>query len=192
MDSMTLLFGGPYSWPGLPDAPSIFDAPAGSACGIYLWTVPQDTDSLIHYVGQTGRSFAARMQEHYKEHAAGFYSLYDVPSLRRGERKLLWPGMFRKPRPSPSECVRRLLELAPLVDALNNTYRFYLAPVKCSSRLRDRAEAALASALYASPPPVGTFQESIRYRPRLSSEQPIVCHLTCAGGLRGLPSQILV
>lgn len=91
---LTVPFEGPFSWQGLPGAPSIFESSVGRASGIYLWTVPQDGYELIYYVGETGRTFATRMQEHYKEHAAGFYHLNDADALTQGRRELVWPGLW--------------------------------------------------------------------------------------------------
>lgn len=190
---VTVSFEGPFSWPGLPGAPSIFESTSGRSAGIYLWTVPQDGYELIYYVGETGRSFATRMQEHYKEHAAGFYHLNDVAALMDGRREMVWPGLWHAgERPTPSSCVRHLLELSPLIAALNQTYRFYVAPVECPRRVRRRIEAAIANVLAGSPPPVGTFQEEgIRYIERRADEQPVICRFANGDNLRGLPSELV-
>lgn len=187
-------FEGPFSWPGLPSAPSIFDADLGRASGVYLWTVPQQNDEMIYYVGKTGRSFATRMKEHYKEHAAGFYHLNEVEALRSGQRRMVWPGLWHVgERQTPANCVRRLLDLAPLIDALSRTYRFYVAPLQCTDRLRERTEAAIAHFLLSSPPPAGNFQEEgIRYRGIRGGEQPDLCRFLNGDRLRGLPCEISV
>jgi len=56
-DKVTVRFIGPFSWPGAPDAPSVFDVEARQERGIYLWTIPQRDGFLVYYVGETGRSF---------------------------------------------------------------------------------------------------------------------------------------
>jgi hypothetical protein len=55
-DKVTVRFIGPFSWPGAPDAPSVFDVEARQERGIYLWTIPQRDGFLVYYVGETGRS----------------------------------------------------------------------------------------------------------------------------------------
>lgn len=191
---LTVPFEGPFSWQGLPGAPSIFESSVGRASGIYLWTVPQDGYELIYYVGETGRTFATRMQEHYKEHAAGFYHLNDADALTQGRRELVWPGLWHVgERATPASCVRQFLKLAPLIAALSSMYRFYVAPVECPTRLRRRIEAAIASVLVGSPPPVGTFQEEgIRYHGRKEDEEPVTCQFVNYDNLRGLPCELVV
>lgn len=191
---LQLKLEGPLSWPGLQGAPSIFESELGRASGIYLWTVPQGAYELIYYVGETGRSFATRMQEHYKEHAAGFYHLNEVDGLMQGRREMVWPGLWHAGRrATPSLCVQQLLKLAPVIDALNQTYRFYVSPVECPTRLRRRIEAAIVRELVALPPPAGTFQEEgIRYHGRKPNEEPITCRLLNGDKLKGLPCELLV
>jgi hypothetical protein len=57
--------------------------------GVYLWTVPLDDGHLICYVGDTRRTFAVRMDEHYTQHAAANYHVYSMPEFARGEKRLL-------------------------------------------------------------------------------------------------------
>jgi hypothetical protein len=78
---MEVSFSGPFSWAGTPDAPSIYEVPEGQMKGVYLWTVPLEHGHLIYYVGDTGRTFAVRMDEHYTQHAAANYHVYSMPNL---------------------------------------------------------------------------------------------------------------
>ena len=61
-------FMGPFSWLGHEETSSIFEAPEGKKCGIYLWTVQFEESELVHYVGKTNRSFSQRMKEHFEKH----------------------------------------------------------------------------------------------------------------------------
>ena len=187
-------FEGPFSWPGLPGAPCIFEAAVGKGSGIYLWTVPQDSYELIYYVGETGRSFATRMQEHYKEHAAGFYHLNDADALMQGRRVMVWPGLWDVgERPTRASCVEQFPKLAPLIATLSRIYRFYVAPIECPTRLRRRIEAAIARVIAGNPPPVGTFQEEgIRYYVRKPDEAPVNCQFVNGDNLRGLPRKLVI
>jgi hypothetical protein len=192
MKDMTLHFIGPFTWPGAANAPSIFETPLGQSPGIYLWAVPQQQDELVYYVGETGRSFATRMAEHYKEHAAGFYHLNSPEELSRGRRVMLWPGHWDREHPaSVVDCIRQSHELASTIRVLSHLYHFYVAPLDASTRTRKRIEAAIARALYASPDPVGSFQETgIHYEPRKDDEAPITCRIVAPNGLRGLPEAV--
>ena len=194
MDELKITFEGPFSWSGFEEAPCILDVPEGQEAGVYLWTVPQDDHELICYVGQTGRAFGKRMVEHYKEHASGFYHLNSVPEFQRGVRVALWPGLWdSNNRATVPDCIRFAIQNAPLVQRLAMTYRFYLGPVDGSRRLRERIEGAIATALYSSPPPIGTFQElGIRYRPRKPTEEPLSCDISAPKSLLGLPTHLQV
>jgi hypothetical protein len=93
-EEIIISFAGPFSWPGTPDALSVFDVSEGRKAGIYVWTVPLRDGHLIYCVGETGRTFSARLQEHYMEHAAAMYHVYSPAEFARGEKVALWPGLF--------------------------------------------------------------------------------------------------
>lgn len=191
---LNVRFDGPFSWKGAADAPSVASAAVARRPGVYLWTVRTTLGVLIYYVGETGRSFVARMREHYKEHAAGFYHLHDPAAFARGEKSLVWPGAYdNRDRKSPEECMAAYLEIAPVAAELAGLYRFFLAELDVDRRLRERVEAALANQLYGSDGVVGAFQdEGVRYHPRRSDEQPIVCGFESPVGLVGLPRELMV
>ncbi|MBN1356913.1 hypothetical protein JXA40_11690 [bacterium] len=189
-----LAFEGPFSWPGSTDAPSIFDVEVRSKPGVYLWTVPLSEGHLIYYVGETGRDFRTRMAEHYTEHAAAMYHVYDPAGFARGEKILLWPGRYDPENPkSEKECILMYSELSGAIRKLTAMYRFFLAPTACDRRLRNRMEAAIAQTLYDTPGIVGSFQDrGIRYHNRKEGEQPIECHITAPVMLMGLPEILQV
>lgn len=191
---MRLTFDGPFSWPGTPDAPSIFESEAGRGHGIYLWTIARPDGHLVYYVGETGRSFAKRMAEHYKEHAAGFYHLHSPEEFGAGRKAPIWPGKYDpKNRRSVVECVRAFLDLAPQIAALTELLRFVVTDLDTTRRLRQRTEAALAQHLYAVPGMVGAFQEEdIRYAPRRGDELPVSCRVRSSVTLLGVPDQLWV
>lgn len=81
---LSIEFLGPYSWYGAPYAPSLFRAPIASQQRIYLWNISLPDGYITYYVGETGRSFALRMAEHFQEHAACMYMLYETEQFARG------------------------------------------------------------------------------------------------------------
>lgn len=191
---LVIRFQGPFSWPGAPDAPSVFDADAAKAPGIYLWTVPLAEGHLVYYVGETGRTFRIHMLEHYMEHAAGLYHLNSPIEFAQGRRSPTWPGRYdATDRRSIPECIAQYSALTGPIIELTGIYRFFLAHTTCEDRLRRRVEAAIASTLYAAPGPAGAFQEAgIRYDRRLEQEEPLACAVSSSAHLIGLPSELSV
>lgn len=186
-------FSGPWSWPGAEQAPSLFGAAEAKHPGIYLWTVPLQEGHLVYYVGETGRSFEVRMLEHFKEHCAGLYSLYEPGPFASGRRLRVWPGRYdAKEKRTAAECAAGLPALSPTIIAMAALYRFFLAPFDVERRLRQRAEAALADAFYEGPGQIGEFQErGIRYSRRKTEEPPLECRVAPASIL-GLPVRLTI
>jgi len=191
-EELAVSLSGPFSWPGTPDAPSVFEVEAGRLPGIYLWTVPRPEGHLVYYVGETGRRFDVRLLEHYMEHAACMYHIYSPAEFARGEKIALWPGRYDAKDPkSVVECIARYSKATSHVAALTHLYRFMLAPLACEGRIRRRIEAAIARALRAAPGLAGTFQdEGISYVHRTADETPLECVVTSPVPLIGLPDRI--
>jgi hypothetical protein len=192
-NDIKIIFSGPYSWHGSSDAPSLFESPLGGRSGIYLWTVPHSEGSLIYYVGETGRSFGVRFFEHFKEHFSGCYHIYEPTSLSKGDKVTLWAGKYDKSfKFSFSSLIERFTELAPAITEHAKLYRFFLAPMDCEKRFRERVEAAIAKHLYDQPGVIGKFQEGgIRYRPRMPKEEGIWVSIETEAKIMGLPSRLM-
>jgi len=192
--SLLIEFEGPFTWPGTNLAPSIFTAEVGKESGLCLWTVRLDEGSLIYYVGETGRSFAQRMLEHYREHASGGYHLYEPREFSHGRKVALWHGLYGPDREeSVIAFIRRFKELSPAIAELADLYQFYVAPLRCEKRLRERIEAALAGHLYEQPGIVGEFQDSgIRYHGRSADEDAVQAGIRCTTHLLGVPEFLWV
>ena len=191
---MIVEFTGPFSWLESDKACSILTAPEGKNAGIYLWTVETGGGEWIYYVGQTGRSFSQRMREHFAEHMSGGYHLNEPDEFAKGHRQLLWPGRFGAAgNRSVSDFLGQFVSLAPTIAKLAEIYRFFIAPLTCEQRVRERIEAALAKYLYDQPGVVGDFQErGIWYRHRRQDEMPLEIEMRCAANLIGLPRTLEV
>jgi hypothetical protein len=191
---ITVEFVGPFSWLHGNGVPSISETDAGRNKGVYLWTVQLDQGELVYYVGQTGREFAERMLEHFREHMSGGYHLWDPKEFRRGRKVLLWPGRHgRDGERSLSVFIEHFPGLASAVVDLARTYRFFIAPLECDKRLRQRIEAAVAQYLYKSPGMVGEFQiAGLVYRPRLDDEVAVQALIRCKETLIGIPDTLWV
>lgn len=187
-------FVGPFSWAGGNKTPSIHKAEVGKKAGVYLWTVPFENEELVYYVGQTGRGFAQRMLEHFREHMSGGYHLYEPHEFCRGRKVLLWPGRYGADKElSLAVFLQKFQGLAPAIADLAALYRFYVAPLECEKRLRERIEAGLALHLYEQPGMVGEFQDrGIVYRPRWDSEEPVQALIRCEAHLVGVPESLWI
>ena len=193
-EAIQLHFEGPYAWHGTNGTLDVSQGELSRQSGIYLWTVQLVEGELIYYVGQTGRSFASRMLEHFAEHASGGYELCDPELFRQGKREVIWPGRYG---PARELSVRKFLgeyeRLAPVIQELSFVYRFFLAPIDCERRLRDRIEAAISGHLFRQKGPVGDFQDPpVRYNPRRVGEDPIKIYVSSSQKLLGLPSELFV
>ena len=119
-------FVGPFSWLGHNETESIFNSTEGKLSGIYLWTVKIEEGELVYYVGKTNRNFSQRMQEHLKEHLAGFYHVYSPSEFKRGEKIPIWDGMYlRHKTPAPSELIEKYPTISEQIIELVKTYRFF-------------------------------------------------------------------
>lgn len=186
-------FVGPFSWFGTSDRPCVYDSDEARGIGIYLWTVPlPDDNHLIYYVGETGRSFEIRLRQHYEELVSARYHVYSAAEFARGEKVALWPGRWDvKYRKSDDECRANCARLSDSIREMMLVLRFFLAPLSCDKRARQRMEAAIALALYDAPGLAGTFQDlGVRYWPRLPNEEPVECVVSAPVRFLGLPERL--
>jgi hypothetical protein len=76
---------------------------------------------------------------------------------------------------------------------LAKLYRFFVAPLECEKRLRERIETGIAEYLYEQPETVGEFQDQgIVYRPRLDTEELVQALVHCKDNLIGVPKSLWV
>jgi hypothetical protein len=189
---MHLHFDGPFQWITPDPTRSVFEAPQASSPGIYLWTSRCADGYLPSYVGETGRDFRTRMQEHLRDQLAGVYTICDPEAFCAGSRSLVWRGLWgRSAEPGGlAEYVRRLPHLVPALVGFIHAVHFHIAPTSCDDRLRRRVEAALAASFRAQGGRVAAFQdEGVRYAPRLPQEEPVVVSCSAAVAIHGLPAQ---
>ncbi len=187
---MDLIFNGPFSW--LPDqeTPFLFSSKEASSCGIYLWTMKWKQKEAICYVGETGRTFSARMYEHLKEHFAGSEDLYDPALAVKGQFVKVCSGHYGGDFSRLGIFLQKYLDHTKTILEVARSYRFYLAPMKCEHRLRQRIEAAIAISL-PKKGPLYEFQEpGIRYRRRTPDEKEITVRIINPEQFHGLVSLV--
>ncbi len=183
--SLHLKCSGPYTWTSGPAC--VFDA-GRDVAGIYLWTIPYREGYLVYYVGETGRSFTERLSEHAESYLTGRYRIWEPAAFSRGEKVLLWDGMWRSDsRNTIGDFLARYPELSAAVHSLFGAMRLFLIPMEADARLRQRVEAALALGLRDREGIVGAFQDSdIRYRPRRKMEPSISVELDLPALIHGV------
>lgn len=169
--SLELTFDGPFAWWQATGARCLFEAPEQHGSGIYLWTVRCGDRERVYYVGETGRSFGVRMNEHLREYLCGAYVLYEPSAFASGKKIVVWPGSLQwrqRERMRMSEFVERYEEFAPTIRRFVKLMRFWLAPFESGAhRPRKRIEAALAAALRANAPVTSTSKtKGLSMKPR--------------------------
>lgn len=191
-ESLSLRFEGPFSWTG-ERTPLLAKSPLARSAGVYLWTVQTTVGELVQYVGETGRTFARRFEDHLRAQLAGQYRLLDPAALRQGRALLLSPGIYGPGVPrSVAPFAARLTELAAPLAEYIVAVRFYLAPAELPIRLRRRVEAAIAGHLAGQAGPAGTLLDpGVRYHSRLPSEEPVEVRLSVTSALHGLPESLM-
>ncbi len=195
---LQLNWHGPSRWPGLAHQGCYEDlegAGIASDCGVYLWTVEHEGGFLIYTAGITRRPFRERFREHTREYQSGVYTIFDVPSLMRGERKKIWPGFWYRKRPPAleQEYERRKPELIVALDALLSAYRVFVAPLPPVPRVLKRVEAGIMNALYAAGGAASAVPDrGMALSPRWDSESPLLVRNTVGVVLHGMPLELEV
>jgi hypothetical protein len=164
--------------------------PHAELAGVYLWAVPTIPHGLVvDYVGETSASFYRRTKEHVIQILGGNYLLLDPDALLRGERQVVWPGLWRAgTRDQLPTFLTRLEELAPVARRYLSLHKVMVAPLECEPRLQHRIEASIAAAVQDSQPRL--VATDIRYRGRRADEEPIPVAITADCHVHGLPSHV--
>jgi hypothetical protein len=191
---MIISFAGPFSWEGAADAPCVYDVPESRESGVYLSTVPLQNGYLIHYVGETGVSFGARLRQKQSEYDAAMYHVYSPAEFAHGEKVPLWPGYWGDEhganRKSKEDCRANRERLSEPIQQMASILRFFLAPLSCNDRIRQRIKTAITLPLYDLPGQVGAFQVWLgRHHRKRKDEAPIECVTSSPAPLLGLPER---
>jgi len=120
--------------------------------GIYLLTVPYGRGYLIYYIGETGKSFNERMDQHLQKFIAGEYRIYNPEAFLRGEKELIWNpyivGRGAKYRYDfKKEYLEHKSEIDPLIKTYVDQFCLFVAPFHRGDRIRKLLESAIAKHL---------------------------------------------
>jgi hypothetical protein len=190
--ALSLQWYGPYDF---IQKENLFTNSLSQRNGVYLWTIPFENKYLVYYVGQTGASFASRSFQHLQNYLNGLYRVYDPDKFAKGEKVLIWGGMWKSDRKEPkfmSEFLINYSLIAPKILVFIKLFRVFLAPVDGDYRVRERIESAIARCLYQQPGVIGSFQDKdVRYKPRKTTEQPFKVAMTFSN-IMGLNVELIV
>ena len=174
---------------------NLFTNPLGQEKGVYLWTIPYENNYLVYYVGQTGTSFAIRSFQHLQSYLNGLYRVYDHEKFAKGEKELVWGGMWKPDGKEPkvmSEFLINYSQLAPKIYNFIGLFRLFVAPIEGNDRVRERIESEVSRSLNQQPGIVGSFQDKdIRYKPRKTTEEPFKIAMTVSN-IIGLSEELIV
>jgi hypothetical protein len=195
-ESITLNWQGPFSWPSSActelsdwcDEPEI-----AKSSGIYLWTIEHNGGYLIYTAGLTRCSFRKRFSEHNRNYYKGIYTIFDVPSMQEGRRKIIWPGFWFTKNIPPAlveEYKDRREEIKHATDIFLSNYRVFVVEVPKSQRLLERLEAAIMFNLYRMNGPGSDIPaRGMKLTPKYNHELPIRVHSKVDGVFHGLPEE---
>ena len=189
---LCLLAHGPFGWLRDEELPCVFDVPAGLKAGVYIWSIDFSGSELVHYVGETGRSFKDRFREHLFAYLSGQYHIYEQASFESGRLAPLWDGMWRYGcEVYAAEFLARRAELADALYLNLRSLRLWLVEIDTDRRQRRLFEGAIATTLRQQPPPIGDFQEAdVRYEYRGDDEPSVSFSIKSPRPFRGLPAVI--
>jgi len=113
-------------------------------------TTSHPVEPKVFYVGETGKTFATRMADHLRLQLSGMYRIYEPEKFSRGEKELVWAGMFGPDGTKrASEFVERLDEIALPLAGFVRGMRFCLAPLALDKPVRQWVERAIKDRLEA-------------------------------------------
>lgn len=182
----TLLWHGPFSWPGhrtQTAPPEIQDG-----AGVYLMTFEQDTGHILRSAGVTV-AMRRRLREHERLYLRGDYTILDVDAARVGIRRECWHGWnFARTHP-----VLRTAHLGFIREAARQELaacRLFMA-LEANYRRRERIEFAILHAAYGSRQPWGDLVDGgMSLRGRNTDEMPVRLVNACAVTIHGLPGEM--
>ena len=180
---------GPYSWPGYENRNDLHPLPKRP--GVYLQTFEYRGGYLIYGPGLTRRSVPERCKQHTRKYMNGEYNVLDVAAAQQGERKEIWHG-WGYARTHREESEERRTAIVDAVRKQLAGFRIFVTDtidLSKETRVLERLEAAIKSALDSQPSPICDLPDrGMHLQPRRGSENPILIRSNCAALLHGLPA----
>lgn len=190
---ISLMWHGPFSFFGDQEK-NIFTCTVGKKKGVYLFTIPFESSYLVYYVGETGKDFATRLLQHIQSYLNGFYRVFDPDEFVKGNKVLIWGGMWkvdRREQKNICDFLERQSELNPKIIRFIEQFKVFLAPIECDKRTRERIESKIALTLKEQEGIISSFQDQdIRYRPSRKDESPFRVSMSFFELILGLSKEL--
>ena len=117
----------------------VFDKEICDQHGIYLWVIKEKTGSnYISYIGETGRTFRKRLEEHILGMTSLDYRISDAEIRKEGEEKIIWDGHWRVK--SMKKLINNYDRVSKYVINHIKTFDIYLSSFESDTRTRKRIE----------------------------------------------------
>lgn len=198
VQTLELCFEGPFGWPGVDNDCSLTPLdrdPCASRSGIYLWSLEYLNKYLVNAAGYTQRPFIRRFREHTAAYREGFFTIFDMDAMKKGQRVEIWHGFFSRPK-APARLQdfnQRREQIRSATEIQLASYRIFIASLDAEQRLLKRIEAAIMNALYLSDGPTSTIPDrGMSLSPRWPTESPIRVRIIGAERFHAVPEEIEV
>ena len=124
----------------------VFDNKACNQNGIYLWVIKEKTGcNYISYIGETGRTFRERLEEHILGMTSLNYRISDSEVRIHGKEKIIWKGHWRVK--SIKELINNYEKVSKYVTNHIKTYDIYLSSFESDTRTRRRIEGEIGEVI---------------------------------------------
>jgi hypothetical protein len=185
--SQTVIWEGPFAWPGYEQLNGLPTLPEYS--GVYLQAFDYDGGFAIWGPGITARPFYKRFREHTRGYLNGDYTVLDSDAVQqRGERREVWHG-WGEARKRRAEFEERRGEITEAVHRMLAAMRIFVADVGPDNRVARRMEAGVTDLLYSQSEPLSLLPDrGTSLSRRWPNEEVILVESRSKKILHGIPS----
>lgn len=178
-----IVWQGPFSWPGFDPINSLIPVP--DIAGVYLLTFEYKDGYILRGAGHTN-SMKRRFSQHKREYMAGRYTVLDVKSANRGERKEIWHG-WGYAKTHQDEFLRHKDYILQSVEKELASYNLFITEVADRPK-RERIEFAVMQSAYLSKEAWSDLVDGqMALRGRGNYEIPIEARNICHCKIYGIP-----
>ncbi|HFE65847.1 MAG TPA: hypothetical protein ENJ93_01175 [Chloroflexi bacterium] len=178
-----VLWQGPFSWPGFEQINNLMPGP--DVAGVYLFTFKYKDGYILRSAGNTN-SMKRRFAEHKRKYMSGEYTVLDVESANRGERKEIWHG-WGYAKEHQDEFLRHKDHILRSVENELASYHLFITEI-ADKRKQERIEFAIIQNAYLSKKPWGDMVDGqMALRGRANDEIPIEVRNICSHKIYGIP-----
>lgn len=178
-----IVWQGPFSWPGFDPINSLIPVP--DIAGVYLLTFEYKDGYILRGAGHTN-SMKRRFSQHKRECMAGRYTVLDVKSANRGERKEIWHG-WGYAKTHQDEFLRHKDYILQSVEKELASYNLFITEVADRPK-RERIEFAVMQSAYLSKEAWSDLVDGqMALRGRGNYEIPIEARNICHCKIYGIP-----